>query len=129
MIFKVRGFVVRPGLPGSKARNQPRVITVDAAQIHWVGGDTLMIDGETYYEAIVNQVFDVATTMMWDRIEKFRQFLDRMNPAFVLEYDDFLNAQDHDDINYPVTAACGFYDLLERNGRLLDDNGAPVRVK
>ena len=126
MKFQVKGRVPHAEFNGALL---PKFITVDASQIIWLENDTVCINNLPYYDAVVTQVIDVADRALSIRIERLREYLLESSPHLLIEYDDIIDNLDIDDPDYAVKASTSFYDVLERAGKLLDENGAPVFIR
>lgn len=126
MKFQVRGRVPHANFNGTLL---PKFTTVDASEIIWLEEDTVMINNLPYYDAVVTQVVDVAERALSIRIESLRKYLLDTAPHLLIEYDDVLAELDASDPDYALQVSTTFYDILERAGKLLDDNGAPVFIR
>lgn len=126
MKFQVKGRVPHANFNGALL---PKFITVDASEIIWLENDTVMINNLPYYDAIVTQVIDVADRALAIRMERLRDYLLETAPHLLIEYDDIIDNMDIDDVDYPLAISTTFYDVLDRAGKLLDENGAPVFIR
>ena len=126
MKFQVKGRVPHASFNGALL---PKVVTVEASEIIWLEKDTLCINNLPYYDVVITQVIDVAERALSIRIERLREYLLETAPHLLIEYDDIIDNLDIDDPDYAVKASTSFYDVLERAGKLLDENGAPVFVR
>lgn len=126
MKFQVRGRVPHANFNGTLL---PKFTTVDASEIIWLEKDTVMINNLPYYDVIITQVIDVAERALSIRIETLRKHLLDTAPHLLIEYDDCIENLEADDPDYALKVSTSFYDILERAGKLLDDNGAPVFIR
>lgn len=126
MKFQVKGRVPHAAFNGALL---PKVVTVEASEIIWLEKDTLCINNLPYYDVVITQVIDVAERALSIRIERLREYLLETAPHLLIEYDDIIDNLDIDDPDYAVKASTSFYDVLERAGKLIDENGAPVFVR
>lgn len=126
MKFHVRGRVPHADFNGNL---MPKFTTVDAAGIIWLEDDTVMINNLPYYDVVITQVIDVAERALSIRIETLRKHLLDTAPHLLIEYDDYLENLEANDHDYALKVSTSFYDILERAGKLLDDNGAPVFIR
>lgn len=126
MKFQVRGRVPHANFNGALL---PKFTTVDASEIIWLENDTVMINNLPYYDTIVTQVYDVADRALSIRIERLRTHLLDTAPHLLIEYDDIIDNLDINDPDFAVMVSTSFYDVLERAGKLLDENGAPVFIR
>lgn len=126
MKFQVRGRVPHANFNGALL---PKFTTVDASEIIWLENDTVMINNLPYYDAIVTQVYDVADRALSIRIERLRTHLLDTAPHLLIEYDDIIDNLDINDPGFAVMVSTSFYDVLERAGKLLDENGSPVFIR
>lgn len=126
MKFIVKGRVPHQALKGAL---MTKVIVAEASEIIWLEGDTVQIGHLPYYDAVVVQHVDISGAAIDMRIEALRKHLDDTAPHLLLEYDTVLDTLDRTSPDFPLEVSRRFYDLLERNGKLLDENGNPVFVK
>ena len=126
MKFQVRGRVPHANFNGALL---PKFITVDASEIIWLENDTVMINNLPYYDCVITQVYDVADRALSIRIERLRTHLSDTAPHLLIEYDDIIDNLDINDPDFAVMVSTSFYDVLERAGKLLDENGAPVFIR
>ena len=126
MKFQVRGRVPHANFNGALL---PKFTTVDASEIIWLENDTVMINNLPYYDAVVTQVIDVADRALAIRMERLRDYLLETAPHLLIEYDDIIDNLDINDPDFAVMVSTSFYDVLERSGKLLDENGAPVFIR
>lgn len=126
MKFQVKGRVPHAEFNGTLL---PKIVTVDASEIIWLEADTVCINNLPYYDVVITQVIDVANRALSIRIERLREYLLETAPHLLIEYDDIIDNLDIEDPDYAVKASTSFYDVLERAGKLLDENGAPVFVR
>lgn len=126
MKFQVRGRVPHAALKGVLL---PTVVIVEASEIIWQERDTVMIGKLPYYDCVITQVYDVADRALSIRIERLRTHLLDTAPHLLIEYDDIIDNLDINDPDFAVMVSTSFYDVLERAGKLLDENGAPVFIR